>query len=377
MNQSIKILHLAFLSIYLLSFSSCDGIIPSIPEAKTYPATYILDHSAIVQGEIVSDGGAKITESGICWSKNPLPTMKDSISPFNSFAVKLFYEPAAAFYSGECMSYDGSGTGATLAGLTENTKYYARTYCANWYHATYGNEVQFTTEKTINNGIVFNSNLTYGTVTDIDNNVYKTIKIGEQTWMAENLRTTRYRNGDNIIVGDLCNDDHEANYLTAIKFGKLYRVAHVVDKRNLAPIGWHVASEKDWSQLADYLLTHGYNYDGSTEGNKIAKSLAATTDWSVSDTIGSVGNNLTNNNSTGFTALPTGYMYWSKGPAMPNLALFYNASSRWWSFSTNDNLKYCCFNGYSFVVNQTNINISTRIGSAEIYNYFSIRCVKD
>ena len=97
------------------------------------------------------------------------------------------------------------------------------------------------------------------TVTDIDGNVYKTVKIGNQIWMAENLRVSRYRNGDKIPnvtdnnewskldSGAYCNYDN--NRLLS----KLYNWKAVDDKRGLAPEGWHIPSEQEWFILTQNL----------------------------------------------------------------------------------------------------------------------------
>ncbi|MCD4693727.1 MAG: hypothetical protein K8R79_12490, partial [Calditrichales bacterium] len=98
------------------------------------------------------------------------------------------------------------------------------------------------------------------TVTDIDGNVYKTVKIGSQVWMAENLKVTHYRNGDlipnvagksewkNLGIGACCNYDNNA-----AAYGLLYNWYAVNDSRNIAPAGWHVPAEKEWQTLIDYL----------------------------------------------------------------------------------------------------------------------------
>lgn len=126
----------------------------------------------------------------------------------------------------------------------------------------------------------------FGTVTDIDNNEYVTIELGDQEWMAENLRVTRYRNGDTINT-DL--DTHEweqttegaymvypHNEVTGLDtdaemveaYGKLYNWYTVVDPRSVCPAGWRVPSEHDWAEMEDFLR----DIDGVTYtdlGNKL------------------------------------------------------------------------------------------------------------
>jgi uncharacterized protein (TIGR02145 family) len=110
---------------------------------------------------------------------------------------------------------------------------------------------------------VHNPNLTYGSMIDQDGNVYKTIVIGTQEWMAENLNTRTYRNGDtitnavdinqwtNLSVGAWCY--HDNNSQRECPFGKLYNWYAVADPRNVCPMGWHVPSNEEWTTLTDFL----------------------------------------------------------------------------------------------------------------------------
>lgn len=147
-----------------------------------------------------------------------------------------------------------------------------------------------------------------GTVKDVDGNVYHTVTIGTQVWMVENLKTTKYRNGDpvqnitndtwkTLTTGAQCNYNDDA--VTGNKYGKLYNWYTVNDSRQLAPVGWHVASGTDWGILYNY-LTANLGTSGS-----VINALASKTDWSSSVYI--IGDDLTKNNSSGFTALPGGF----------------------------------------------------------------------
>lgn len=148
------------------------------------------------------------------------------------------------------------------------------------------------------------------TVTDVDGNVYKTVKIGDQVWMAENLKVTRLNDGtaisfvdkadlwsdQNISVPMFCYYDNDPANID--KYGLLYNW-NVQASKKLAPKGWHVPTEDDWNKLQNFLVSHGYNYDGSTIENKIAKALAATSGWVDDSTVGSVGNDQASNNKSG------------------------------------------------------------------------------
>jgi len=147
---------------------------------------------------------------------------------------------------------------------------------------------------------VFNSSKTYGTMTDQDGNVYKTIVIGTQTWMAENLRTTMYRNGDPIpnvtdnaawsalTTGAQCTYNNTENAETIATYGRLYNWYAVSDIRNIAPTGWHVPTDADWTTLKTYL--------GGGAGGKMKEP--GITHWTSPNTGAT--------NESGFTALPGG-----------------------------------------------------------------------
>ena len=142
-----------------------------------------------------------------------------------------------------------------------------------------------------------------GTVTDIEGNVYQTVKIGDQVWTVENLRTTKYNDGTPIKfdASDGWNQGTEGKYsyynnttdADIIKrYGALYNW-YAVNTWKLAPAGWHVPTEKEWDNLTWYLVRTGHNWDGTTtwdgdastygDDNSFASCLAAKTDWASSD----------------------------------------------------------------------------------------------
>jgi uncharacterized protein (TIGR02145 family) len=161
-----------------------------------------------------------------------------------------------------------------------------------------------------------------GTVTDIDGNVYHAIRIGNQVWTVENLRVTKYNDGTPVTLdtstttwaglpAKYCYYQNTANADSIKKFGTLYNW-HVIDPANpnkIAPAGWHVPTDAEWDTLANYLIDNGYNWDGTTTDNKIAKAMAAKTDWYIDTIPGAIGFDLTKNNSSGFSAIPGGYRY--------------------------------------------------------------------
>lgn len=145
-------------------------------------------------------------------------------------------------------------------------------------------------------------------VTDIDGNIYNAVQIGNQVWMAENLRTTHYADGTPIPSGSTYDDYHYSStepyfydpIAYNIKYGYLYNwpaVIHGAENSNnnpsgiqgICPNGWHVPSDEEWNELKN-TVENNYSVD-------IAEALKATSGW----------NNTNGNNSSGFSAVPAGY----------------------------------------------------------------------
>lgn len=150
---------------------------------------------------------------------------------------------------------------------------------------------------------VFNPDLKYGTMTDQDGNEYKTIVIGTQTWMAENLRTTKYRDGsaipnvtDNtawakLTTGAYCNYNNTTSADTIATYGRLYNWYAFADSRMIAPTGWHVPTDAEWATLTTYL-------GGESVAGEKMKEIGTVhwlrlRNWAT--------------NESGFTALPSGF----------------------------------------------------------------------
>jgi len=196
-------------------------------------------------------------------------------------------------------------------------------------------------------------------MTDIDGNVYKTIQIGTQTWMAENLKTTKYRNGEavpnvknnadwpNLTTGAYCYYDNNEDYL--IVYGRIYNGYAVLDSRNLAPSGWHIPSSAEWTTLINYL---GGNYNA---GKKLIE--AGSEHWRLYTST-------EQKNQSGFTALPGGHR-----EAQVNAGRFYNLglTSNFWSKTQNGgSMSYVTVN-----VQQSMFHtLPAEFG-------MSVRCVKD
>ncbi len=218
-----------------------------------------------------------------------------------------------------------------------------------------------------------------GTVTDIDGNVYKTIKIGTQTWMAENLTVTKYRNRDDIrqafsspprtsgqrweeinneSIGALCAyEDKSSNQVT---YGLLYNWYAVSDPRGLAPEGWHIPTKEEWITLSEYL--GGDNLAGG--------QLKATTLWASPNTGAT--------NSSGFRALPGGSRNNHYIPRLTDgVGVFSRllTSGYWWS-STSIDEKNAESVSLSYYDDKFVIGAFADFYSDKGYG-LSIRCIKD
>jgi len=208
---------------------------------------------------------------------------------------------------------------------------------------------------------VFNSAVTYGTMTDQDGNVYKTVTIGTQIWMAENLRTTKYNDGTaisnvtgatewaNLTTGAYCNYNNTTNTDTIATYGRLYNW-YAVNTGKLAPTGWHVPTDAEWSTLTDYWGREGF-------AGGILKETG-TTHW--------ISPNVEATNEAGFTALPGGL----RGSEVSYAYGGVGVSGNWWSSTERNTLNAWyrnMFYGYSFV---SRFYVIKELGG-------SVRCVKD
>lgn len=213
-------------------------------------------------------------------------------------------------------------------------------------------------------------------VTDIDGNYYNTVIIGDQEWMSENLKTTKYCNGDQLPINNNLPDGQWGNltvgawnYSPYPNNEKLYNWYAAADQRNICPCNWHVPSDSEWTVLENYLITNGFNYDGTTIGNKIAKAMATQIDyWENSFNEGAIGNNIMLNNSSGFNAFPSGTSLIQFG-YIPSIYTFWWSTNEW-----STNTTYAIWRGLKYN-NSYLMNGAPDIG--EKTSGFSIRCIKN
>jgi uncharacterized protein (TIGR02145 family) len=239
---------------------------PRIPEIETYPIMSLENITAMTarsEGSYIKDHGLPITQKGVCWNTSPLPNIND---------------PHTTEGSGP------NGFVTIITGLTPGTKYYVRAYATNSAGTGYGMSIPFTTK-----------------MIDVEGNLYPVSQIGKQLWLGENLRTTKYKDNTSIPYvtdqAEWSNTTTPAYCLSPGRFpderdpeeGFLYNW-YCVNTAKLCPAGWHVPSDAEWIELADYLIANGYNYDGSTTGNKIGIALSADATYENSSVAGAVGN---------------------------------------------------------------------------------------
>jgi uncharacterized protein (TIGR02145 family) len=254
----------------------------SPPVLSTLPVTSITMTTAVSGGNITSTGGGTITSRGVCYATTENPDLSD-------------------FFTS-----NGTGAGnftSPMSDLTAGTTYYVRAYATNSAGTSYGNQVEFTT------------NHEEGTVADVDGNVYRTVKIGNQWWMAENLRTTHYNNDAPITLEEdsdiwsgldtpaYCWYFNDPDTYSSI-CGAIYNW-YAGNTGILCPTGWHIPSDQEYKTLEMYLgMTQEEADDPYWRSFDVGTKMKAVTGWSL-------GGNGTN--SSGFSGNPGGYRYWEDG----------------------------------------------------------------
>lgn len=222
------------LGIVLLSTYSCKKDKPETPLApviNTIGADSVRLYRANVKGN-VETGTEALTEFGICYGIHTNPTAND-------FMVK------AAGTTGEFT--------CKLKELKAGTHYFARAYAIDKHGTYYGKNIEFETME--------------ATVNDIDQNVYDAIEIGNQVWLKQNLKTTRFSNGDLIDTTETMNADIVSSLIVEPRFqwpaqgdeanveiyGRHYTWYVTIDSRKICPSGWHVPSDTEWTELINFL----------------------------------------------------------------------------------------------------------------------------
>ncbi len=287
---------------------------PILPTVKTWFISN--DNSTATSGgNITNDGGKPVLAKGIVWGTSPSPTLASN--------------------------FINAGTGITkytsnISGLIANTTYYIRAYATTIVGTAYGNEIIINTSVAIPPSAI----------------------ICDKVWMQKNMDISTYRNGDpiqhvtdsatwgNLTTGAWCwyNND-SASY--AATYGKLYNWYAVTDPRGFAPLGWHVPEINE-------LLSIFNCVGGSSAAKSDAVREEGTTHWTT---------NPGANNSTGFTALPSGSLYGKFNGI--------GVQGRWWSATPTT---------YEGIIYPYTVEID--LGNVFYLNFnanngFSVRCIRD
>ena len=287
----------------------------AIPQITTNLISSITDRSALGGGTISSDGGSPIIARGIIWDTLPSPTLKIKTKTSDSVGIGNFI--------------------STISNLKYNTKYYVRAYAINSEDTSYGNEINFITTQPTQ------------------------VVIGTQKWMKANLDVTTYRNGDNIpqvtdpiawaglTTGAWCYYNNDPN--NGAIYGKLYNWYAVNDPRGLAPQGWHIPTDAEWTELGNFLG------GDAIAGGKM--KVTGTSIWAIP--------NAGATNESGYAGFPGGYRN-NDGFSFFTIGYF----GCWWSATQSNSTdawsRYLLYNFGDLYRNSVNKK-----------NGFSVRCLRD
>lgn len=349
----------------IISIFSCEKKQPQVvpPVITTMAISMISATTAISGGEITDEGGTAIISKGVCWNTTADPTIENSktteignslfftniitqLSPNTLYFARAYATNSAGTGYGKSIAFTTLGDiplvtqvdvnlliNTAIINVSVNPSYLSTTVIIEWGPTTsYGNTTNPAqipvTENTSVNVSVDLSGLTPGTtyhfrtkitnelgtitgndlifttyaVSDIDSNFYHAVSIGTQTWMSENLKTTRYNNGD--IIGTTSSPRssisgestpkyqwaYDGNETNVSIYGRLYTWYAITDSRNVCLTGWHVPTDDEWTTLTTYLGGE------SVAGGKLKET--GTVHWFSTDTEAT--------NESGFTALPGG-----------------------------------------------------------------------
>lgn len=302
---------------------------------RTFPVSGSSGNAVVSGGNITDDGGTDISQRGVCWSTSPSPVVTGN------------------------KTQNGAGSGAFVSFITDllpATQYFLRSYAVSTAGVSYGNEVTFTTPTS---GVYSKGN----GVTDGEGNRYSTIQLGSQEWMQENLKVTRFRNGDPIPL--ITSSNEWINLFTpgisyfnnnpdnGNTYGVLYNWYTVSDPRGICPTGWHVPSNAEWETLSNYI-----------GGSALAGGRLKTT-GTLSDSLGFWNApNTGASNQSGFSGQPAGTR------SFTGSFIDLSAKSLWWTTTEDVNIGSL----HWYILNNSAIFFNDRESKRA---GLSVRCVKD
>jgi uncharacterized protein (TIGR02145 family) len=337
-DMIFRILKMAVVAIMVIVFISCkkdeSPKTSTTPLAITNAAAWIGPGWAVLKGQV--NGRAQDTR--VTFQYDTITTYANVVTPVTDTTS------GTTLVSFHC----------TLQNLKPGTKYHYRVHAINASGESTGADVAFVTTDSSVVTIVFNPDITYDSIYDIQGNKYRTVQIGTQTWTAENLRSTKYNDGTDIpFVPDvnewvsLSTPGYCWYNSDSVGYGALYNW-YVVGTGKICPQGWHVPTDDEWTTLSDYL-------GGSEVAGGMLKETGYT-HW--------LKPNSAATNETGFSALPSGYR--SYGGGFNSIANY----GFWWTsteWSTSGAWYRDVYYGYSTIDRS---NSHKRSGA-------TLRCVKD
>ncbi len=342
---------------------------PTLGTVVTGAVGDITSTSATAGGQVTANGHDEIVARGVCWGTNNPPTIADShttdgvglgefvstvsgLTPNTTYYLCAYVTNVQGTAYGEVVTFTtlcnnvtvtiSGSTDIALGQSTTLTAAGASTYVWNTGDTLAAITVAPTDETTYSvvgtnqYGCTSTASATVNvsqpggqpcpgaaTITDADGNTYGTVQIGEQCWMKENLRTTRYSDNTPIAQGSDTSSTvgfwyyPSNNSANATTLGLLYNWAALMrgavssdenpsDVQGICPAGWHVPSDAEWTELTDFVGSQSDYTCGGYSGN-IAKALASKTGWMNFSSNCTVGNNSADNDATGFGMVPAGY----------------------------------------------------------------------
>jgi uncharacterized protein (TIGR02145 family) len=301
---------------------------------KTLSVSNISYNDAMITGQIITDSLFPIIQKGFCWNTKSNPTVNDS---------KIINESNELTFSNKLMN------------LEPGVKYYIKTFSTNEKGVVYGNELVFRTNQPSSG---------YGkNIVDIEGNTYKTVYIGDQHWMAENLKVEKFNDGtsipniqDNQIWKDsktpACSN-YDNDILMKDEYGKLYNGYVIVpsdnSNNNVCPSGWHVPTMLEWNTL--------YNYINQ---NIISLKEVGSSHWNIG---------INTNDKYLFSALAGGVRFSDGNYQFYGLKNF----GSWWSSSVSYTESLYYFYYFEKIYTGNSYQIPTNSKK----NGLSIRCIKD
>jgi len=257
MNLSIQFWALIFISIFYLSCSKEEETVTKLPQIQMNQIYITSSSTAIITSQLISSGNDNVLDQGICWGNFQNPTVKEGFY-LSSQSIDTVFQ-------------------IMITNLKKNTVYYVRSYIRNSVGISYSNQKSFTTWDVTD------------PIKDAEGNIYPTIRIGNQIWMQENLKSTIYSDGT-PIPNTASKSFKSKNYGLLYTWEAAIKNSTTEKPQGACPTGWHIPNNLDWITLESTLAQPLRNGDMmKAYGNE---------HW--------LTENLTADNSSGFSAIPAG-----------------------------------------------------------------------